>query len=441
MATVTRRIWRKTSLTREGGSVSGCFTWTPLGDTWTSSTSLQGGEVTLSQVLPNWRYRISRGMSATTSFIANDIAIDFVPGFCDSRRLCNVLVNGKWVQRWGRETLSGYLNDGFSDVQLPSAASTSIDPIVDAQARADFIKRARRSQGALRGATVLAELADTLRTIRNPARALRSSVDEYSAVARRRIRKAIGRDPRGVRARDLSKRQSRAAQRALSDSWLEAQFGWLPLIGDIEDGYKAARRLNNRVETDRVSAESNYRDNPVITGHSSQSRNLSFTTHVYTWQEKQVRYYGAVKVNVSTPASSAIEEAGLRVRDFVPALWEWIPYSFLVDYFTNIGDIVEAASFPRSDLAWAARTFRNTVVRDGSRMTYQKLSSLPPGATNHIEVFAVHPSTIVIRRKYVSRDPFSGSFVPSLRFEIPGVRDWKKFLNIGALAHLRGMRR
>lgn len=442
MALVKRRIWQKKTRTVEGGSVTSCFTWTPLGDQWASSVADQGGEVTHQQDMPNWRYKISRGQSATTSFNANEIEIDFTPGFCDTRRLCRVLVGGQWQSRWGRLALSGYTNDGFADVSVPSAPPTTMDPNVDAQARLQFIKRARAAQGALRGATVLAELAETLRMIRSPARGLRSSIDEYSSVARRRIRKAIGRDPRGVRARDLTERQSRAAQRALSDSWLEAQFGWLPLVGDIEDAYKAARRLNGRVETDRVSSESNNDTVPVITTASSTApQNLNIFTHVYTWSRYTVRYYGAVKVQVSTPASSVIEEAGFRVRDFVPALWEWIPYSFLVDYFTNIGDIVDAASFPRSDLAWAARTFRNTSVRDGSRTTWTKTSSNPPNTTGHIEVFAVFPSSLVIRRKYVSRAEFVGSFVPSLQFEIPGVGDFKKYLNIAALARLRGMRR
>jgi hypothetical protein len=144
---------------------------------------------------------------------------------------------------------------------------------------------------------------------------------------------------------------------------------------------------------------------------------------------------------MSSFSSGLAEEAGLRFRDFVPALWEWIPYSFLVDYFTNIGDIIEAASFPKSDLAWCARTYRNTAVRDGSRMTCRVTSSNAYPLTGYTRLDAFYPSSIIIRRKYVSRAAFVGSFVPSFQIEIPGSRGFKKYLNIGALALSRGMRR
>jgi len=438
MATIRRVLHRSLDYSVEG-SIASCFLL-PSAAKATSAMD-QGGTILTEQDLPNWRHRIIKGLSATTPFVANDVEIEASAGFCEAWRLCNAPA-GLPIEGWLIEKMSGYLNDGFADVSLPPVPSTLTSAIADARARAQFVKRARSAQGSFRGATFLAELADTLRTIRNPARALRSSVDEYSSVARRRIKKAIGRDPRGVRVRDLSKKQSRAAQRALSDSWLEAQFGWLPLTGDISNGLEAYNKFADRIPLDRIDAFDSYDSDHTITFPTSVvASNFTIRTEVHTFERHEVHYYGAVKVRMNSFSSDLIEEAGFRVRDFVPALWEFIPYSFLVDYFTNIGDIVEAASFPRSDMAWIARTSRNFFIRDGTRMTVSPKTPTAYPNTNHCKVVAFFPSAITIRRKWVSRAEFQGGLVPSLQLEIPGWRNFKKYLNIGALVHLRGMRR
>lgn len=437
MPTFLRVISKKINKTAIGG-LSSCFTFTPLGDTWLTSSATEGGQVIFQEKNPRWRKLVAAGRDATTAFQAETVEISHLPGFVESWRYCR---RPDGLDRWGIEKISGYLNDGFSDTAVPGSPSILIDLEVDVRARNLFAKRARSAQGALRGATVMAELADTLRTIRNPARALRSSVDDYSAAARRRISKAIGRDPRGVRTRDLSKKQSQAAQRALSDSWLEAQFGWLPLISDIGSGIKAYNQFADRAKQQAVSASVSSDPSLTISFATSTSTNLNVRTEIHTSAIQQVRYYGAVRLKSDSFSTDLAEEAGFRARDFVPALWEWIPYSFLVDYFSNIGDIVEAASFPRSDMAWSARTFRNMIIRDGSRLTVATLSSNPYPLTNHTVIKAWFPSSLTITRKYIQRAKYTGSLVPELQLEIPGFRNFKKYLNIGALVHLRGMKR
>lgn len=435
-----RTITRKRTRTAHGGSVSSCYSF-PLGTEWFTSTVDEGREVILSVKNPNWRDDIRRGKSATTPFIGTEIEIDFTPGFTELERLCRVFGPSGPEDHWARESNNGYVNDGFSDTAVPSAPTTSLPAVTDAQARLKFIKRARDEQGAFRGSNFVAELAATLRGLRNPAQALRSGLDQYSAAARARVRKAIGRDPRGVRVRDLTDRQNRAASRAVAGSWLEHQFGWQPLISDIKDAAKALERMPFRSPLKHIYASQENRTVPSITHAFAQTFGLSVVTENHTFTTFRVQYYGAVKLQVSSPSASWSEEAGTRFRDFAPALWEWIPYSFLVDYFTNIGDMIEAASFPRSDLAWSSRSYVNTSHRDGSRLTFDVLDQDPYPLPGHTRVLALFPSAIVIRRKYVSRAEYTGSFVPSFQIEIPGMRNFKKYLNIGALLSLRGMRR
>lgn len=440
MALQKRTIQQKRTRVAIGGSVSSCYSF-PLGEEWFESFTDEGTEVILSVKNPNWRDDIKRGRSATTPFIGTEIEIDFTHGFTEVERLCRVWNGTSYDDHWARESLNGYVNDGFADTSTPAAPSTSLPVVTDAQARLKAIKEARNLQGAFRGSNFVAELADTLRGLRNPARALRDGLDRYNAAARARVRRAIGRDPRGVRVRDLSERQNRAATRAVSGTWLEHQFGWQPLISDIKDAALALEQLPFREPLAHFYAAQENRTVPTITHVTSQAFGLEVRTENHTFSTFRVQYYGAVKLRVASTGANWTEETGTRFRDFAPALWEWIPYSFLVDYFTNIGDMIEAASFPRSDLAWCSRSYVNTSHRDGSRMTFRVLDQDPYPLPGHTRVLATFPSAIVIRRKYVSRADFVDSFVPNFQLEIPGFRNFKKYLNIGALAFLRGMRR
>jgi hypothetical protein len=228
-----------------------------------------------------------------------------------------------------------------------------------------------------------------------------------------------------------------AAQRALSDTWLEHNYGWQPLLSDVVDAYQALRRLSAKTPLERFFGRSS-RDTALsyVTG----TRNLEITPMDFTVRtvtRSDVTIYGAVKVEVDTPTASFLEEMGLRARDFLPAVWEAIPYSFLVDYFSNVGDVIEAVSFPRSDLAWVSQTYRNHSIRSTEQVAVRYYESPGYPAPNSNKVWYFKPPRVEWDRKYVSRSVYTGSLVPSLRLEIPGSKNWRKWLNMAALARMR----
>lgn len=49
---------------------------------------------------------------------------------------------------------------------------------------------------------------------------------------------------------------------------------------------------------------------------------------------------------------------GLTIQEFVPTVWELIPYSFVVDYFTNIGDVVNYAYSANLNWVYKSASFR-----------------------------------------------------------------------------------
>jgi hypothetical protein len=110
-------------------------------------------------------------------------------------------------------------------------------------------------------------------------------------------------------------------------------------------------------------------------------------------------------------------------------LWELIPYSFLVDYFTNIGDILTSWSYRFIGLDWASQTVR----RVGSRETAnQRLTFDPSFVNSHNRgAYTISPGSTLFRKTSFVRTPSVTLGVPSLELQVPG--RWSQWVNILAL--------
>jgi hypothetical protein len=428
----TQQRWRDVPL-------SACFSW-PSDEVTTviNQTGLIGDIVYTEEKLSNWRYKVAHGLNATTLLDAETSTLEYNPGF---------LLLGKWcvsAQAFGWLQYDGDLFVGHTTPwSRPPAATSVIDPKTRDEALGRAISDARGKQSHFRGGNFLAELTDTIRGLRNPAKGFRDLLGTYHRNARKRVKRAVGRRALPVTQHDFRRLEKdapeigTAAQRALSDTWLEHNFGWAPLLSDAVDAYKAIRALSARTPLARFYGTSSNSGTPT---YASGIRNhdvtpLEFT--VRTVEAYDVTFYGAVKVEVDSPPSGqAIEEMGVQAQDFVPAVWEAIPYSFLIDYFSNVGSVIEAVSFPRSDLAWVARTYRNHSIRSTERVAIGVISPAFP-ATNSNKVFGFRPPRVQWTRTRVNRAQYTGSLVPRLRLEIPGSKNWRKWLNIAALARMR----
>lgn len=435
MTMLARRIISHVQKWRNG-PIS-CFVW-PADELTVDplTTDVIGDAVNFKGKLPNWRYRIAHGQNATTTLDAEYSTLTYVPG---------LIYNGKWCQasqRFGYYQYSGDLFIGLTNIwNRPPIAPTLYDSKTRDEALIRAIRDARSKQNRFRGGNFLAELADTIRGLRNPAKGFRDLLDTYHRNARKRVKRAVGRRNLPTSQQDFRRLErdapdvSRAAQRALGDTWLEHNFGWAPLLSDAVDAYHALRRLSLQVPLARFYGTSSNETAPTYAGGTRDHNGSDIVVNSRSFFRYDVTFYGAVKVTVDSPTGRAVEEFGVRARDFLPAVWEAIPYSFLIDYFSDIGDIIECVSFPRSDIAWMAMTFRNHSIRSTERVAVSESLSFP--ANNGTQRYAFTPPRVEWDRKYVKRVAYTGSTVPSLRFEIPGSKNWRKWLNVAALARLR----
>lgn len=129
----------------------------------------------------------------------------------------------------------------------------------------------------------------------------------------------------------------RNVSRTASARWLEIQYGWLPLIYDIQGALKAL----GTVQKPRFTAR----------GFASDSKSLSTTGFTYysgitqlkmNWAlnqslEKRVRAYILYEVD----ARSFITQK-LGLLQVPSSAWELVPWSFVIDWFVNIGSWLDA---------------------------------------------------------------------------------------------------
>ncbi|DAD51319.1 TPA_asm: maturation protein, partial [ssRNA phage Gerhypos.4_28] len=292
---------------------------------------------------------------------------------------------------------------------------------VDLQARQSFVSNYRSRRTQFQSGTFFGELAETVRQIRSPAQALRNSINDYYTDVKHGL-----------------KRLHRGASRNkyVQNSWLEYSYGVKPLVGDIADAIGLAcadpfayRQVIHGSATLKwkgpVTAKSNT---PTVIGGV-----LNWTEKSWLENELSVRYKGAVRAENSPPGFP--EQLGLSWSNVLPTIWELIPYSFLVDYFTNVGKVIEGISTGRIFLSWGCRTQRGVseakvaTELNSERVTANYGSSMWTGYATGFGSSATY--------KYVTRsglDSIGVSFADA-SFKLPGTNT--RWLNIAALASLR----
>lgn len=83
-----------------------------------------------------------------------------------------------------------------------------------------------------------------------------------------------------------------------------------------------------------------------------EARNLEQFTVQYTAQcDRKILYPQNELAALSTLS-------GFSLRDWVPTLWNCIPYSFVIDYFTNVGDVVEFYSTDLSSVVGISKSVK-----------------------------------------------------------------------------------
>jgi hypothetical protein len=258
------------------------------------------------------------------------------------------------------------------------------------------------------------ETPEALRMIRTRALSLFQGFRRYiSGAKKRRRRRASGRE----RQRDVAK------------LWIEYQFGWAPLFSDIENSVGALQ--HPRSDRKFISAFSQHDSNPVVIEGETAAGPCIYKQSARFLRSYYVKYYGVVRMDPSYTASGALKHWGISTQEFLPTLWELMPWSFAIDYFTNLGEIVRARSYYSVRPQWVSKLIRQKRVgrysAHGARLDPAFTSAWTvTDTTDQQSLFEIESSATLRVRKATLE-------LPTLSFELPGPKQW---LNLRALAEL-----
>jgi hypothetical protein len=122
--------------------------------------------------------------------------------------------------------------------------------------------------------------------------------------------------------------------KSLANNWLAYQLGWRPLINDLFNGYSAIKEVLARDPDIRVEA------------YETSSFGLPNPLSSKKVVEGEVQKFCKVGITakIVKPNLAALDSLGL----INPAslAWELAPLSFVMDYFVNVGDFLQALSAP-----------------------------------------------------------------------------------------------
>jgi hypothetical protein len=121
-------------------------------------------------------------------------------------------------------------------------------------------------------------------------------------------------------------------KKSFANNWLEFHFGWEPLVKDI------GAALQTFVDPFRSSGES------ILLRGSGRSKSDTTTRSTGLYERLRIvtKARAQVQVSVSNPNLFLLEQLGFVNPATV--LWETVPFSFVVDWFVNVGQVLGSVS-------------------------------------------------------------------------------------------------
>lgn len=198
----------------------------------------------------------------------------------------------------------------------------------------------------------------------------------------------------------------------ISSQWLELQYGWLPLLGDVHEAAKAFSAIADKQRSLTFTVSS------TKSGFNSHwESNCTFVTST----EKRTKKYF---VTLQEPLGA---RASLGLVDPASVAWELTPFSFVADWFIPVGTYLDAlATIPRLNMTAT------------SSLRYQKTGSVAyvsGSGCGYINDLYWAGSVSTSTYKYYQRYGSTGIVVPYPEFHISDALRSNRVWNAISLLH------
>jgi len=307
--------------------------------------------------------------------------------------------------------------NGFSMTVVPPSHLSVSTVGAENDALMKLIKKIKSEREHLNGLAFAGELREAIHGIRHPFQLMREQVYSHLNTLGKRKR-ALLKYPEPTR--------KKAWREIVSGTWLETSFGLRPIISDARSIAEAIARAQfdpvtrTRLQTRGQTLVSAVQTTQAYSGGyipSAKKRvdRITSTKAFCQWsvgmEMKQSANFGA--------ATRLIDVLGFTPENFVPALYQVMPWSWLIDYFSNIGDIVDAACVSTTGVTWKSKSVGlRTNVRYIARV-------IQPAVTLAADGMVVKSFTggslgqVILDRATYSRDKNPTIGLPTLQLSLP----------------------
>jgi hypothetical protein len=123
---------------------------------------------------------------------------------------------------------------------------------------------------------------------------------------------------------------------------------------------------------------------------------------------------------------------GFQAQNFIPTIYELVPYSFLIDYFVNLGGIIEAVCTDTTGVYFVSKTVKQITTVSVSEHFSSWDESWTNGTWHTISLNGELFGYRNYRHVTVTRTIPTSLPIPPLVVSVPGT-DSLKWVNMGAL--------
>lgn len=368
-----------------------------------------GSKTRTGGILPKYRTIIRNGGHATTPFTGSKQT------FTPEHNVTRLVVFKPFglpraFQKRIEQTVTGATSSTSFGV-FPGGSGTASYSKANQRALQLAYKRIRERQMDMSGPVFIAELRQTVGLIRGTAKRLADGLTSYVSAVRKSTRRLGRRSTR----RDF--------KQIVADRWLEYSFGLQPLLSDV-DGFVSALAKTQYESSRRARIKVSAVDDALV----SQSASSQFLRADVVFRQRQtvedqvmVIYHIYLRAELDYPQNSIqnlARRTGFNLREFVPTVWEILPWSFLVDYFVNVGQILEAAFTDTSDILGTGQTIRRKTELKLFTSTDEPAMRAAYGKDYESSSFTGSAPALFADQS-ITRSA-SGIYVPSLSFSFPG---------------------
>lgn len=261
-----------------------------------------------------------------------------------------------------------------------------------------------------------AELPKTVKMINKALRLLRNPL--INAKNKLRLTRAQLRTPAG----------RKAMLEAAEQDWLEGRYGWRPFIYDVMSWVDAGKSKYAERRTVKTAVKKVAPEPATFIIESKRASGFPYVTKSATWTVDYIASAGQTAdfgVNLSQFART------WGALDVVGTAWELVKFSFVLDWFLNLGDTLKALqvyALIDERIGWNKIQYEGRVK---TTYTYPEIGNYPD---NRWIDYHVNPQyNPVIERSRVTTRTAVTSFLPHMgfRFDV----DCAKTLDLLALLH------